>query len=359
MLAPGWLAPELELPAQAVGVLAITASQAVVNHFGISATARLSDFSGYLILIVSAALAVCLLAFAPSLDGRRLISFENYSGPAGGGVWLATDGLSLLFAQGLLLPAYTITGFDASAHIAEETVGAVRNVPRAIVGAVLVSGAAGWVLLCALVISAPSLSLAAAQGEGAFVSIVASVLPWPFIVPIIGGIVVAQYLCGLATVTSASRMAFAFARDRGLPFSQSLRWVCPRRNSPAVAIWAVAATAVLFTLYTPMYATITAVCTIFLYLSYVIPTALGACVYGRAWKTTGPWNLGRWYRPLAMLSVAGCIGLTLLGMRPPNEQSAWVVGGATLMLAFVWFGFAHRRFPGPPSIALGQTEEVQ
>ena len=62
---------------------------------------------------------------------------------------------------------------------------------------------------------------------------------------------------------------------------------------------------VLFTLHTPVYATITAVCTIFLYVSYVLPTALGAWAYGRTWTAMGPWDLGRWYRPLAVLSVAG------------------------------------------------------
>ena len=137
----------------------------------------------------------------------------------------------------------------------------------------------------------------------------------------------AQYLCGLATVTSASRMAYAFARDGGLPFSTAVRWVCPRRRSPAVAIWAVAAASVLFTLHTPVYSTITAVCTIFLYVSYVLPTALGAWAYGRTWTAMGPWNLGRWYRPLAVLSVAGCAALIVIGMQPPNERSAWVVGG--------------------------------
>ena len=74
------------------------------------------------------------------------------------------------------------------------------------------------------------------------------------------GIVVAQYLCGLATVTSASRMAFAFARDGGLPCSAAVRRVSPAHRTPAVAIWTVAIAAVLFTVYTPVYSTITAVC---------------------------------------------------------------------------------------------------
>ena len=146
-LSPGPLSPALDLAAQAIGVVLITGSQAAINHLGIGVTARLTDFSGYWILLVAAALTVCLLAFAPGLDPSRLVTFENFSGTAGGSVWPATEGLVLLFALGALLPAYTITGFDASAHAAEETIGAAESVPRGIVRSVLVSGVAGWILL--------------------------------------------------------------------------------------------------------------------------------------------------------------------------------------------------------------------
>jgi amino acid transporter len=164
------------------------------------------------------------------------------------------------------------------------------------------------------------------------------------------GIAIAQYLCGLATVTSASRMAYAFARDGGLPFSSTVRWVCPRRRSPAVAVWCVAAAAVLFTLYTPVYSTITAVCTIFLYLSYVLPTVLGARAFGRTWTRMGPWHLGPWFRPLAWLSACGCLALIVVGLHPPNDRSIWVVGGMALLLAVVWIGGERYRFPGPPHL---------
>ena len=352
-LIPLALTPQLDLIAQAIGVGLITLSQAVINHLGISTTARLTDFSGYWILLVAAVLVACLLAFAPSLYPLRLVTFENYSGTAGGGVWPATEGLALLFALGALLPAYTITGFDASAHAAEETKGAAKSVPHGIIRSVLVSGAVGWVLLCVVVMAAPNLSTAAAQGEGAFLAILNGVLPRPLVVTLVAAIVVAQYLCGLATVTSASRMAFAFARDGGLPFSHAIRWVCPKRRSPAVAIWMVAVASLLFTIHTPVYATITAVCTIFLYLSYVLPIALGAWAYGRTWTVMGPWDLGLWYRPLAVLSVAGCVVLIVVGMQPPNERSIWVVGIAAVALAATWFGRARRHFPGPPSGSAG------
>jgi amino acid transporter len=344
---------DFDLVAQASCVLLITFSQAAINHLGIGVTARLTDFSGYWILMVAAALTGCLLVFAPTLDLARLVTFKNFSGTAGGSVWPRTEQLALLFALGALLPAYTITGFDASAHAAEETKSAAVSVPLGIVRSVLVSGIAGWIMLCAVVIAAPSLAEAAARGEGAFLLIMNGVLPRTLVVALVAAIVVAQYLCGLATITSASRMAFAFARDGGLPFSHAIRWVCPKRRSPVVAIWMVASASILFTLHTPVYATITAVCTIFLYISYVLPTALGAWAHGRTWTAMGPWDLGHWYRPLALLSLAGCAGLVVVGMQPPNERAIWVVGGVGLVLAVAWFGFARHRFTGPPG-ALGQ-----
>ena len=131
-----------------------------------------------------------------------------------------------------------------------------------------------------------------------------------------------------------------------------MRRVSPRHRTPAVAIWVVSAAAVLFSIWTPVYSTITAVCTIFLYISYVVPTALGLRAYGRTWTAMGPWDLGRWYRPLALLSVAVCAAMIIIGMQPPNERSTWVVGGFAVALAAAWFGGARRRFPGPPATAL-------
>ena len=120
----------------------------------------------------------------------------------------------------MLLPAYTITGFDASAHAAEETIGAAESVPRGIVRSVLVSGVAGWILLCA---RGPGRAQPAggrgAGRRGIPVDHERRASPAAGRRAVSSAIVLAQYLCGLATVTSASRMAFAFARDGGLPFS--------------------------------------------------------------------------------------------------------------------------------------------
>ncbi len=354
---PAHQTPAATLAAQIVAVTAITVSQAAVNHRGIRLTTRLTDFSGWFILFVAIPLAASMLFFAKHLSFHNLVAFSNYSGPQGGDVWPATGSMPWLFVLGFLLPAYTITGFDASAHTAEETVGASVNVPRGVVRSVLVSGVAGWVMLSAVVCAVPDLDAAAAQGDRVFAWIVASVLPGSVAFALSAGVAVAMYLCGLATVTSASRMAYAFARDGGLPISAALRRVSPEHRTPALAIWTVAILSIAFTVYAPVYTTIAAVCTIFLYLSYVIPTALGFFAWGRTWTTTGPWGLGRAYRPLALVSVLFCGLLVVVGVQPPNDKALWIVAGAAVALAVGWFGWERRRFAGPPA-GLGGRENA-
>lgn len=196
-------------------VVLMMLSQGLLNHFGIRWTTRLTDLSGWLILFLSAVLAIALLGTTPSLDWSRLWTFGNYSGaPVGGAGFPRQESVWWLFALGLMLPAYTITGFDASAHTAEETVGAAVNVPKGIVRSVWVSGLMGWGLVVALTLAMPSVPEGVAKG--------AEVVPWILRERLSGwvatgflvGILLVQYLCGLAALTSASRMAFCVRARR-------------------------------------------------------------------------------------------------------------------------------------------------
>jgi amino acid transporter len=220
-----------------------------------------------------------------------------------------------------------------------------------------VSGIFGWVMLCAVVLAAPDLRKAAASGDGAFTTIVSSVAGPVLAAALYGGIAVAQYLCGLATVTSASRMAFAFARDGGLPCSETLRWVSPVYRTPVFAIWTVSLLSILFTLLTPMYETIAATCVIFLYISYVLPTALGLIAFRRTWTRMGPWDLGDWYRPLAAVCVLGCGLLFVIGVWPPNQKALFTVVGVVGAMFLVWYGLERQRFRGPPVRSMDQAKQ--
>ncbi len=333
---------------QTVVVLVITASQALFNHLGIRLTSRLTDISGYIIFFGAVALTVALLAFAPSLDWHRLFNFHNYSGDAGGGVWPQSSNVTYLFLVSLLLPLYTVTGFDASAHTAEETVGASRAVPRGMINAVIWSALFGFAMLAAIIMAAPDMDKAASQGAGSFFWIMDQVIPGPLKVFLYVVIAVSQYLCGLATVTSASRMIFAFARDGGLPASGALRRVSHRFRTPVVAIWVAAILSVGFTIYTPVYTTIAAVCTIFLYISYTLPVAAGLLAYKRSWTRMGPFDLGFLYPGIAVLCLIGAAILLYIGVQPPNDQALIVIAIVVVLAVVIWFAFENRRFKGPP-----------
>ena len=342
-----------------LAVAGITFSQAMFNHRGIRLTTLLTDFSGYLILIVTVALTLAMLSAVNGFEWSRLVTFSNYSGEVGGNVVPASSNVLWIFLLGLLLPAYTITGYDASAHTAEETVGASQNVPRGIVRSVLVSGIFGWVMLCAVVLAIPSMDAAAAQGKNAFAWTMQNSLSPMVSLVLCVGIAIAQYLCGLATVTSASRMVYAFARDNGLPYSGTLRRVCPRSLTPSVAIWTVAVLAVSFTMYAKAYSVITAASVIFLYVSYAIPTGLGFFAYGRTWTKMGPWDMGHWYRFSALLSVVGCGLLFVVCVWPPNDLNLIIVGVVVVALAIGWLALERHRFPGTPEGLMIQRRQAE
>ncbi len=110
----------------------ITGTQALFNHLGIRLTTKLTDLSGYLIIGGAVLMFFLFMAYAKEWDFSRLWTFTNNSGlPEDAAVWPKTESMIFVFLLGLLLPIYTITGYDASAHTSEETVDASRSVPKA------------------------------------------------------------------------------------------------------------------------------------------------------------------------------------------------------------------------------------
>jgi amino acid transporter len=355
--------PELGLTGseneQMVIVLVITALQALVNHFGIGLTAKLTDFSGSLILITAAVITVLCLVLAPTHDFSRLWTFVNYSGEAGGNVWPKSDSMFYVFMLGLLLPIYTITGYDASAHTSEETHKAAHSVPKSIVMSVLWSSLAGWIMLSAFVIAIPDMNAGAASGWGVFFGTMAAIMPVWLTKVIYVAIFIAQLLCGLATVTSVSRMIFAFSRDGGMPVgSKSLASVHPRLRSPVTAIWTGATLAVLFVFLAlkikigeaSLYVTVVNATLIFLFLSFAIPIVLGFFAYGtKKWPAPGPWNLGAGvFKLIAVLTVVAMAIIIFIAIQPPNDTVGEITLGFIVLAVIIWFVFEQRRFKGPP-----------
>ncbi len=369
----GAFGPALQLHdsmASLIGFLAVlTIAQALINVYGISVTAKLTDFSGYLIFGTSVLIALVCLTHTRHFDLARLWRFSNYSGPAGADVWPRVSSVGWIFVLGLMLPFYTITGYDASAHTAEETKQANVAVPRAILSSILWSGVLGYVVLALFVLMIPDMNVAAKQGWNVFFWALNQSVPPATRDLLYGLIFVAQLLCGLATVTSASRMIYAFARDGGLPASRTLARVSPRHRTPGAAIWTAALLSLAFVSGakwleeggTPVYTVVVSCTVIFLYFSCAVPIALGLFAYGGPkWRHMGPWTLGRaGFSLFAALSMAGMVLIFLVGVQPPNELALNVTVGFLVVTAIIWFAAERRRFQGPPvgrMIAARQAE---
>jgi amino acid transporter len=342
---------------QIVFVAAVMFSQALLNHLGVGLTTRLVDLSGYLIFVVTLLLTGSLWVWSTvPVDFSRLVTFTNFTGTAGS-MWPRTDHVVLAFLSGLLLTVYTITGFDASAHTAEETHDAARNVPRGIVASVLWSGLFGFVLVSTFVIVMPNIAEGVKQGSAVFSSLLA---PLP---PVLRGVLVLalfviNYLCGLAGLMSTSRMMYAFARDGGLPASERLGRVDPATGSPIASVWVCAIAAFTMTLYADAFAVLSAGCVVFLYISYVMPIAAGAWAEGRTWTRKGPFDLGAASRPVAALAVLGALTLIFVGVQPPNEKVGVLVLGLSGFLALFWWVFGERRrFKGTPAALSGRPRQ--
>jgi amino acid transporter len=159
-----------------------------------------------------------------------------------------------------------------------------------------------------------------------------------------------MWFCGLASVTSNSRMLFAFARDGGLPFSEQLARVSPRFRSPHVAVWTACAAALAVALWSDAYAAMTALSTIALYASYGVPIFLGLRARrGGRWRRRGPWDLGRFSGAVNLLALLWIGALVVLFVLPPNQLAGWTFAACLLLLAVAWRLRMRERFRGPPA----------
>lgn len=345
------------IPITAVALM--TFGQAAINARGIRLTSKLTDMTGYLLLVTTVVASIALLVVSGPLQIERLWQFTNFTGPAGGDVWPKVSS-EWAFLLGLLLPIYTITGYDGSAHTSEETKNATATVPRAIVKSVLWAFLAGWVILSAVVLAIPDMREAAQQGWNVFFWVLDKRLPDIIRYPILISIFLCQMLCGMATVTSTSRMTFAFARDGGLPLSKLLASVSPSTKAPEAAIWATAGITSIFMAMATLtnikgvsvYAVVVSCTVIFLFLTYAIPVILGGLALGgRLWPAPGKWSIGVVPFKILSATVAGLLLFILyLGVQPPNQWALTVLIATIALLSVLWVTVQKRTYKGPPNL---------
>ena len=356
-----------------------------MNIAGINLVALLNQVSVWWhIVIVAAVVFLVFLAGKPDESGLTLFAVQPLDTA---GSWDNNLGvvhlkygpaigypLVLAFFFSLLQANWTYTGYDASAHVAEETVGARIASAWGLFMSVAVSAVVGFVFLLALTTHLPNLSAlfpaslddAATYSQYYFGGGVAVIDILRYNLGGLGdllsaGIAIAMAFCGLSSVASAGRMLFAFSRDDGLPGAGWLKKVSHRYRTPANSLAAIVVVSWLFSVAAFIVGTgtaiviITAISTIFLYAAYGVVIYLGATTEG--WLSERVWSLGRWSKPIAWVAVAWVLVLMVLFSWPTSGNISWpfMVGTVVLLLIY-YFGYAKEHFKGPRS--MGDSAEL-
>jgi amino acid transporter len=363
----------------------IVALHGLINVFGPRLLAQINNISAWWHM-GGVALIVLVLIIVP--DHHKSLSFvftdtENFSGFQGQG--FSNPMFWVVCGIGLLMAQYTITGYDASAHMSEETRNASRSAAIGMVMSVVVSVIFGFILLVAVTFAIPG-NVADAAGQYTFavqyIWQTAMGDKWAEFLLVIA--CVAQFFCGLASVTSASRMMFAFSRDRAIPGHQLWRQVSKRERVPVNSVWAICVLAwalMLPTLKNPVvgYAVGTSVAVIGLYIAFVLPIILRY----RAKENfeRGAWHLGNHYKWIDPLAIGWIVLICILFLLPlfpdgiPGNSAVvgshfllnvnWIdvnyapltVGGAFILFGGWWVLSANKWFKGP--VRMGSEEELE
>ena len=347
-----------------------------MNIAGINLVALLNQVSVWWhIVIVAAVVVLVFLAGHPNQSGLGVFEVKpldtvgtwdntflgislNY-GPA------ITYPIALAFFFSLLQANWTYTGYDASAHVAEETVGARLASAWGLFLSVAVSAVVGYVFLFTLTTHLPNLSALfpaslddpATYSQYYFGSGVAVIDILKYNLGQFGdilsaGIAIAMAFCGLSSVASAGRMLFAFSRDDGLPGAGWMKKVSHRYRTPANALIVIVVVSWLFTVAAgyvgggTAIVIVTAISTIFLYAAYGICIYLGTTT--TEWLDQRVWSLGRWSRPVAVVALLWTVVLMVLFSFPTSGNISWpFMILVVLFLTVYFYGWARRSFQGP------------
>lgn len=340
--------------------------------------AVLNIFSGHLMAVLNnisvwwhvfGALAVVLiLIFLP--DNHQSVSWVfteriNGSGFSDSSYWI------LVLPLGFLLTQYTITGFDASAHLSEETHSAADAAAKGIWQSIFYSAIGGWILLLSFLFAVQDPDGVTASG-GAVATIFTQALS-----PKMAGLVLfisasGQFFCTIACMTSASRMTFAFARDGAIPGSSLWSKVHATSKVPTYAVWFVGVIGVLITLpaLIPVdiggvpvpvaFFAVTSVAVIGLYLAFLIPIWL-RWKHGERFEV-GTWNLGSKYKWMNLVACAEIVIISVYFIlpffptgNPTHPDFTWkdvnyapiLTIGTLILLAIWWQVSAKNWFTGP------------
>lgn len=337
---------------------ALLISHGTVNTFGVHILRYLNNSSIILHSIGVSCFAIAILAKAPTHQSAKFVFATFYDGtgtdPAPG--WSVRASPAYVAACGVLMSQYTITGFDASAHLSEETRNASWSAPLGVLMSIGVSSLFGFFLILSLLFSIQDFETTVSSKIGQpVVQILIDIFGNNGAIALMALVMVCIWHCGLFSMTSNSRMMFGFSRDGGLP--KFFNKVDARFQSPVRTVWLAAFLSFLLAIpslgSSVAFTAATSIATIGLYISYGLPILIGL-IYPQNFKK-GPFNLGAASRWIALVAVLWIGFISIIFCLPTaNPVTSQTLNYTPIAVGIVaawafgsWFLWARRWFTGP------------
>jgi amino acid transporter len=208
-------------PGSILGIYAaILVSHCIINTFGVKILRYLNNASILLHSVGVTALSIAVLAKAPTHQSAIFVFSTFYDGTAatsGDVGWSVRASPAYVACCGALLAQYTLTGFDASAHLSEETQNASWSAPIGVITSVGFSALFGFFVIMAFLFSIQNFANTVNPPVGQpILQILVDVFGENGAIVLFTLIMVCVWHCGLFSLTSNSRMMFAFSRDHGI-----------------------------------------------------------------------------------------------------------------------------------------------
>ncbi len=350
---------------QIVGVVMIAVGIAL-NAIGVRAATWVNNIGAGVELVGTVGLALVLAI--------GLFFFNKEAGPSiltqvGTSTGSPVTFTSVMLA--VLLPVYTLIGWEGSADLAEETRDPRRTAPKAMVRTVLISTLAGFFIFAVFSMAIPTGVKAALGVSGSPIIFIFRYHFGGFVADLMVVIAFIAFLSALiANIAVCTRLIYSLSRDKMLPASNVLSKVNKKTRTPLYVIGVVAAFSLILNFLSAGIVTrIVSIVAVTYYLTYVL--TMGSAIYAerhgrmpQAPQGPGYANLGRWLTPVSVFGIAFALFICAYLTLPAGNQVAGEYTIYALILGVLWWGLYLARQlragkAGPPSQALSQDESSE
>ncbi|EXJ84061.1 hypothetical protein A1O3_04728 [Capronia epimyces CBS 606.96] len=299
-------------------------------------------------LIASVAITIALLVLTPN----KLSASDVFVNITDGSGW---DSKGFSFFLGYLSVAWTMTDYDATAHLSEELHNAAISGPVAIFQAVVVTWVFGVMLNIAFGFCAGDVSATLSSSFGNPAAQIffnaagrkGGIGMWFWVVLV-------QFFTGITAMLSDTRTFFALARDDMFPLSSTFRKMNKYTQTPLYSVWTVVFLCCILNLIalgsTQTINGIYGVTAPAMDLSYIAVIAARMYYHKERPITPGPFRLGRLQKPINVIAIVWVLFISAVLFFPPvhpvtaaNMNYAVAVAGVIVIFALMWWYMQAKR----------------